>query len=148
MRWRSCKCRASPLNAWALDVLKYDERIREVAAAVAEARDVRYLGRGSAFPLALEAALKLKEISCIHAEGYAAGEVKHGPSALIDEAVPIIVHPTRYQRTNQNSLTRFHRITPIGSLSHPCPHLAERRNYGFMGRSGLRLRKTRALQKG
>jgi glutamine---fructose-6-phosphate transaminase (isomerizing) len=54
-------------------------------------RDVLYLGRGSAFPLALEGALKLKEISYIHAEGYAAGEMKHGPIALIDENVPVIV---------------------------------------------------------
>ena len=50
-----------------------------------------YLGRGSAFPLALEGALKLKEISYIHAEGYAAGEMKHGPIALIDETVPVVV---------------------------------------------------------
>ena len=55
------------------------------------ARDVLYLGRGSAYPLALEGALKLKEISYIHAEGYAAGEMKHGPIALIDEKVPVIV---------------------------------------------------------
>src|SRR5262249_60218767 len=68
-----------------------DERLREIAAEIAEARDVLYLGRGSAFPLALEGALKLKEISYIHAEGYAAGEMKHGPIALIDEAVPVIV---------------------------------------------------------
>jgi glucosamine--fructose-6-phosphate aminotransferase (isomerizing) len=58
---------------------------------VAEARDVLYLGRGSCYPLALEGALKLKEISYIHAEGYAAGELKHGPIALIDESVPVIV---------------------------------------------------------
>ena len=58
---------------------------------LAEARDVLYLGRGTAFPLALEGALKLKEISYIHAEGYAAGEMKHGPIALIDEPVPVIV---------------------------------------------------------
>jgi glucosamine--fructose-6-phosphate aminotransferase (isomerizing) len=75
----------------ASEVLNHDERIREIAAEIAEARDVLYLGRGSAFPLALEGALKLKEISYIHAEGYAAGEMKHGPIALIDEAVPIIV---------------------------------------------------------
>ena len=78
------------------EVLHHDERIREIAAGIAEARDVLYLGRGSAFPLALEGALKLKEISYIHAEGYAAGKMKHAPSALIDEAVPVIVHPTRY----------------------------------------------------
>jgi glutamine---fructose-6-phosphate transaminase (isomerizing) len=75
----------------ARDVLNHDERLREIAAEIAEARDVLYLGRGSAFPLALEGALKLKEISYIHAEGYAAGEMKHGPIALIDEAVPVIV---------------------------------------------------------
>src|SRR5262249_33605454 len=75
----------------ASEVLNHDERIREIALEVAEARDVLYLGRGSAFPLALEGALKLKEISYIHAEGYAAGEMKHGPIALIDDAVPVIV---------------------------------------------------------
>src|SRR5215472_625421 len=73
------------------EVLHHDERIQEIAAEIAEARDVLYLGRGSAFPLALEGALKLKEISYIHAEGYAAGEMKHGPIALIDENVPVIV---------------------------------------------------------
>ncbi|HEY1300957.1 MAG TPA: glutamine--fructose-6-phosphate transaminase (isomerizing) [Stellaceae bacterium] len=75
----------------ASEVLNHDERLRRIAATVAEARDVLYLGRGSAFPLALEGALKLKEISYIHAEGYAAGEMKHGPIALIDENVPVIV---------------------------------------------------------
>jgi glutamine---fructose-6-phosphate transaminase (isomerizing) len=75
----------------ASEVLNHDERIREIAVEIAEARDVLYLGRGSSFPLALEGALKLKEISYIHAEGYAAGEMKHGPIALIDENVPVIV---------------------------------------------------------
>ena len=72
-------------------LLNYDHAIAELAATVAEARDVLYLGRGTSYPLALEGALKLKEISYIHAEGYAAGEMKHGPIALIDEAVPVIV---------------------------------------------------------
>jgi len=75
----------------ASEVLNQDGRIREIAVKIAEARDVLYLGRGSAFPLAMEGALKLKEISYIHAEGYAAGEMKHGPIALIDEKVPVIV---------------------------------------------------------
>jgi glutamine---fructose-6-phosphate transaminase (isomerizing) len=75
----------------AAEVLNHDERLREIAGTIAEARDVLYLGRGCAFPLALEGALKLKEISYIHAEGYAAGEMKHGPIALIDEDVPVIV---------------------------------------------------------
>ena len=58
---------------------------------LSKARDVLYLGRGTSYPIALEGALKLKEISYIHAEGYAAGELKHGPIALIDENVPVIV---------------------------------------------------------
>jgi len=73
------------------EVLNQDERIRNISVEIAEARDVLYLGRGSAFPLALEGALKLKEISYIHAEGYAAGEMKHGPIALIDKNVPVVV---------------------------------------------------------
>jgi glucosamine--fructose-6-phosphate aminotransferase (isomerizing) len=71
--------------------LAYDEAIEGMAGVIAVARDVLYLGRGPDYPLALEGALKLKEISYIHAEGYAAGEMKHGPIALIDDAVPVIV---------------------------------------------------------
>jgi glucosamine--fructose-6-phosphate aminotransferase (isomerizing) len=71
--------------------LNHDEEIAAMAHVIAEARDVLYLGRGQDYPLALEGALKLKEISYIHAEGYAAGEMKHGPIALIDDNVPIIV---------------------------------------------------------
>jgi len=71
--------------------LAHDEEIAKMAHLVAPARDVLYLGRGPDYPLALEGALKLKEISYIHAEGYASGEMKHGPIALIDEAVPVIV---------------------------------------------------------
>ncbi|WP_207459921.1 glutamine--fructose-6-phosphate transaminase (isomerizing) [Azospirillum sp. SYSU D00513] len=77
--------------ARAADVLAHDERLKELAQEVSEARDVLYLGRGAMYPLALEGALKLKEISYIHAEGYAAGELKHGPIALIDDNVPVIV---------------------------------------------------------
>ena len=71
--------------------LSHDDDIAAMAHLVAPARDVLYLGRGPDYPLALEGALKLKEISYIHAEGYASGEMKHGPIALIDEAVPVIV---------------------------------------------------------
>lgn len=71
--------------------LAYDEMIEAMAHTIAGARDVLYLGRGTDYPLALEGALKLKEISYIHAEGYAAGEMKHGPIALIDDSVPVIV---------------------------------------------------------
>ena len=71
--------------------LAHDTEIAAMAHLIAPARDVLYLGRGPDYPLALEGALKLKEISYIHAEGYASGEMKHGPIALIDEAVPVIV---------------------------------------------------------
>ena len=73
------------------DALDHDEDIAAMAYLIVPARDVLYLGRGPDYPMALEGALKLKEISYIHAEGYAAGEMKHGPIALIDESVPVIV---------------------------------------------------------
>ena len=71
--------------------LDRDDAMREVARKLSEARDVLFLGRGLLYPLALEGALKLKEISYIHAEAYASGELKHGPIALIDKAVPVVV---------------------------------------------------------
>ncbi len=73
------------------EALKQEHAIERVAHDLGKARDVLYLGRGTAFPLALEGALKLKELSYIHAEGYAAGELKHGPIALVDEDLPVIV---------------------------------------------------------
>ena len=73
------------------EILKDEKRIAAVAKEIAQASDVLFLGRGINYPIALEGALKLKEISYIHAEGYAAGELKHGPIALIDELVPVIV---------------------------------------------------------
>jgi glucosamine--fructose-6-phosphate aminotransferase (isomerizing) len=74
-----------------VEFLKQQPAIEALGTEIAEARDVLYLGRGLSYPLALEGALKLKEISYIHAEGYAAGEMKHGPIALIDASVPVIV---------------------------------------------------------
>jgi glucosamine--fructose-6-phosphate aminotransferase (isomerizing) len=92
---RTCEsrlCRAiAEVPSRVAEVLNHDKALRDIAQKVAEARDVLYLGRGASFPIAMEGALKLKEISYIHAEGYAAGEMKHGPIALIDENVPIIV---------------------------------------------------------
>lgn len=79
------------------EALKHEDQIKTIAKSVMEARDVLYLGRGTSFPIALEGALKLKEISYIHAEGYAAGEMKHGPIALVDDSVPIIVIAPRDQ---------------------------------------------------
>ncbi len=72
-----------------------EPRIKQIACEIASARDVIFLGRGITYPLALEAALKLKEVSYIHAEGYAAGELKHGPIALIDADVPVVVFASR-----------------------------------------------------
>ncbi|CAN7463196.1 glutamine--fructose-6-phosphate transaminase (isomerizing) [Phenylobacterium sp. LjRoot219] len=71
--------------------IQLEDAVRSVAVEVAKARDVLYLGRGPMYPLSLEGALKLKEISYIHAEGYAAGELKHGPIALVDEQTPIVI---------------------------------------------------------
>ncbi|HYC12797.1 MAG TPA: glutamine--fructose-6-phosphate transaminase (isomerizing) [Stellaceae bacterium] len=91
--------------ARASDVLQHDQAIQKIAAEVAEARDVLYLGRGTSFPLALEGALKLKEISYIHAEGYPAGEMKHGPIALIDERTPVVIlapHDELFEKTASN----------------------------------------------
>jgi len=76
-------------------VLELDELIKEIAAEFKDATNFLYLGRGYNFPVALEGALKLKEISYIHAEGYPAAEMKHGPIALIDEHMPIVVLATR-----------------------------------------------------
>jgi glucosamine--fructose-6-phosphate aminotransferase (isomerizing) len=87
-------------------MLLHDESPYEALAhTLSKARDVLYLGRGQSYPIALEGALKLKEISYIHAEGYAAGELKHGPIALIDENMPVIVIAPRddlYDKTVSN----------------------------------------------
>ncbi|HTK13442.1 MAG TPA: glutamine--fructose-6-phosphate transaminase (isomerizing) [Xanthobacteraceae bacterium] len=85
--------------------LLHEEALEQIARDLAKSRDVLYLGRGTSFPLALEGALKLKEISYIHAEGYAAGELKHGPIALIDETMPVIViapHDAVFEKTVSN----------------------------------------------
>ncbi|MCI5086188.1 MAG: glutamine--fructose-6-phosphate transaminase (isomerizing) [Rhodovulum sp.] len=85
--------------------LGIEDHTRDIAAKLAEARDILFLGRGAMFPLALEGALKLKEISYIHAEGYASGELKHGPIALVDQHVPVIVmapHDRLFDKTVSN----------------------------------------------
>jgi glucosamine--fructose-6-phosphate aminotransferase (isomerizing) len=102
------------------EALKLEPAAERLAHAIARARDVLYLGRGSAYPLALEGALKLKELSYIHAEGYAAGEMKHGPIALIDEAMPVVVIAPRdgvFEKTVSNMqevAARGGRIVLIG----------------------------------
>ena len=85
--------------------LTLEPQIEHLARDLARSRDVLYLGRGTSYPIALEGALKLKEISYIHAEGYAAGELKHGPIALIDETMPVIViapHDRVFDKTVSN----------------------------------------------
>ncbi len=87
------------------DALEQAEHIKSIARKYHRARDMLFLGRGTGFPIALEGALKLKEISYIHAEGYAAGEMKHGPIALIDEEMPVVVVAPRdahYEKTMSN----------------------------------------------
>jgi len=87
------------------EALGLEPQIEQLARDLAKCRDVLYLGRGTSFPIALEGALKLKEISYIHAEGYAAGELKHGPIALIDEHMPVIViapHDKVFEKTVSN----------------------------------------------
>lgn len=86
-------------------VLELEPQAEALARELSKAKDVLYLGRGTSFPLALEGALKLKEISYIHAEGYPAGELKHGPIALIDEDMPVIViapHDGLFEKTASN----------------------------------------------
>ncbi|WP_210489822.1 glutamine--fructose-6-phosphate transaminase (isomerizing) [Microvirga antarctica] len=87
------------------EAIKREHQLEMLARELSKAKDVLYLGRGTSYPLALEGALKLKEISYIHAEGYAAGELKHGPIALIDETMPVIViapHDAVFEKTVSN----------------------------------------------
>jgi glucosamine--fructose-6-phosphate aminotransferase (isomerizing) len=88
-----------------VEALHHEPAIEALARDLSKAKDVLYLGRGTSFPIAMEGALKLKEISYIHAEGYAAGELKHGPIALIDETLPVIViapHDEIFEKTVSN----------------------------------------------
>jgi glutamine---fructose-6-phosphate transaminase (isomerizing) len=91
--------------SWMEQMIRLEAAVMPVAKRCAAARDVLFLGRGAQYPVALEGALKLKEISYIHAEGYAAGEMKHGPIALIDEDLPVVVLATKepaYEKTLGN----------------------------------------------
>ena len=74
-----------------LDALDMSEKIKVKSKKIVKAKSALFLGRGSSFPIAMEGALKLKEISYIHAEGYASGEMKHGPIALVDDKVPVVI---------------------------------------------------------
>ena len=94
-------------------ILGAEESLAEMAGKLRHARDVLYLGRGCMYPLALEGALKLKEVSYIHAEGYPAGEMKHGPIALIDEDVPVVVLAPR-DRLFEKAASNLHEVATRG----------------------------------
>ena len=93
--------------------LATEPQIEKLARDIAKSRDVLYLGRGTSYPLALEGALKLKEISYIHAEGYAAGELKHGPIALIDENMPVVVIAP-YDRVFEKTISNMQEVAARG----------------------------------
>jgi glucosamine--fructose-6-phosphate aminotransferase (isomerizing) len=93
--------------------LASEPQIEKLARDIAKSRDVLYLGRGTSYPLALEGALKLKEISYIHAEGYAAGELKHGPIALIDEHMPVVVIAP-YDRVFEKTVSNMQEVAARG----------------------------------
>jgi glutamine---fructose-6-phosphate transaminase (isomerizing) len=95
------------------EALTLEPQIEQLARDLAKCRDVLYLGRGTSYPIALEGALKLKEISYIHAEGYAAGELKHGPIALIDETMPVIVIAP-YDRVFDKTLSNMQEVAARG----------------------------------
>jgi glucosamine--fructose-6-phosphate aminotransferase (isomerizing) len=95
------------------EALKLEPQIEQLARELAKSRDVLYLGRGTSYPIALEGALKLKEISYIHAEGYAAGELKHGPIALIDETMPVIVIAP-YDRVFEKTVSNMQEVAARG----------------------------------
>ena len=95
------------------EALALEPQIEQLARELAKSRDVLYLGRGTSYPLALEGALKLKEISYIHAEGYAAGELKHGPIALIDETMPVIVIAP-YDRVFEKTVSNMQEVAARG----------------------------------
>jgi glutamine---fructose-6-phosphate transaminase (isomerizing) len=95
------------------EALALEPQIERLARDLAKSRDVLYLGRGTSYPLALEGALKLKEISYIHAEGYAAGELKHGPIALIDETMPVVVIAP-YDRVFEKTVSNMQEVAARG----------------------------------
>ena len=95
------------------EALTSEPQIEKLAREISKSRDVLYLGRGTSYPLALEGALKLKEISYIHAEGYAAGELKHGPIALIDETMPVVVIAP-YDRVFEKTVSNMQEVAARG----------------------------------
>ncbi len=103
----------SEIPRYANQALRLEEQIETISRDLSQVKHVLYLGRGTSFPLALEGALKLKEISYIHAEGYAAGELKHGPIALIDESMPVIVIAP-YDRWFEKTVSNMQEVAARG----------------------------------
>ncbi|MEO6946956.1 MAG: glutamine--fructose-6-phosphate transaminase (isomerizing) [Nitrobacter sp.] len=95
------------------ETMRLEPQIKKIAREIYRCRDVLYLGRGTSYPLALEGALKLKEISYIHAEGYAAGELKHGPIALVDQEIPIVV-VAPYDRVFEKTVSNMQEVSARG----------------------------------
>ena len=95
------------------EALRLEPQIEQLGRDLAKSRDVLYLGRGTSYPMALEGALKLKEISYIHAEGYAAGELEDGPIALIDEKIPVIVIAP-YDRVFEKTVSNMEEVAARG----------------------------------
>ena len=93
--------------------MRLGRRIEEISRNLSKSKDVLYLGRGQLYPIALEGALKLKEISYIHAEGYAAGELKHGPIALVNEEMPVIVVAPS-DELMEKTLSNMHEVAARG----------------------------------
>ena len=119
------------------EALRLEPQIEHLARDLAKSRDVLYLGRGTSYPLALEGALKLKEISYIHAEGYAAGELKHGPIALIDEKMPVIVIAP-YDRVFDKTLSNMQEVAARGGhiILITDPKGARETQVGLAGEAG------------
>ncbi len=101
------------LPNFASQALHLESKVEEIARTLSKTKDILYMGRGTNFPIAMEGALKLKEISYIHAEGYAAGELKHGPIALIDENVPVIVIAP-YDHTFEKTFSNMQEVSARG----------------------------------
>jgi glucosamine--fructose-6-phosphate aminotransferase (isomerizing) len=112
------------------ETLKVNKEVMAAAKRFSSARDFLYLGRGTCYPIALEGALKLKEISYIHAEGYPAGEMKHGPIALIDESMPVVVILQRDKLLFEKTLSNLKEVEARGARVIVVTDAADERNLG------------------
>jgi glucosamine--fructose-6-phosphate aminotransferase (isomerizing) len=119
--------------------LKVEPQVIAAAKTFATARDFLFLGRGTCYPIALEGALKLKEISYIHAEGYPAGEMKHGPIALIDERMPVVVILQRDKLLFEKTLSNLKEVEARGAKVLVVTDAADDRTLGIVADSIIRV---------